>query len=774
MESFVLLDQFRQDLAYSARSLRRSPLFFITAVILLALGIGVNMAEVAGFLALEPKVVVPHPESFYRILKSDTGGTGGFSVPAFRYYREHVTVLSALLGESSDGAIAREGDGAPLDHLFVSGNYFSALGVSPLRGRLLTDNDGKPGAEPVTVIGFSYWRNRFRGESNTVNRVIRLNGKPVRIVGILPQSFTGVRPASTEVWIPIEGQPYLMEGTQLLNNAGLAVMRLYGRAKPGVTAAEIEAQFGSLTAEAGPGLGRFDPRQTIRAESAGARRGRRFDPQTLVVLGMFLMLVLFVLITACANLGNMMLARGAARKAEIRTRLTLGASRGRLVRQLMTESLLLAGLASIAALPVAWLATRWISYVTGSLLPLAIDWRIALAGVCLGALSTLIFGLVPALQSTQPGARVRRVRRALIALQVTLSCVLLILGNLLTAGLRQRVAARSGSDRAHVLVVNFGRNASSVRRQQLDDAARRLMRLPEVTAVGEATYCQPFQVRGGGREVCLSGVDGLYFSVMRLAVTRGRSFRPGDNNVVLVSQSGAAALYPNRDPVGQVLPVRTVSLNGDVFWRQATVVGTVADSGLEGDYGLIDAYEPIAAGEVPWAKLVARTTRDPRALLTAARLASSSPGLEPEVTPLLALFGWRSGWIRSEAMIIVSLAAVATLLAGAGIMGLIAYSVARQAREIGIRLAVGASRAAILRTVLSQYVRPVGIGAASSLPIACWFSLALRGILFGLSPFDPSAYAGGLLVFVMVSLLAALVPALRATRIDPAFLLRSE
>jgi predicted permease len=767
------LDHLQQDLAYAARQLRRAPGFTFTAIAVLSLGIGVNLAEVHIFNAYLHHLNVRDAASlceFQRI--SRRGASGAVSLPEIEFYSRHNSALSAVLTETRVDGLYYQQDSRDVRAILVSGNYFGELGIAPFYGRLLDEQDDRPGAPPVAVLGYDYWRARFGGDPEVVLRTIRLNDKPVQVVGVAPPQFGGIG-WQAEVWMAPSQFGFLT--SQTLDAFSVRRTNLFGRLKPGVSIDAAQAQFRSLTAE----LRRQQP------ESLDADEWLQVKPaedRSLVssraglLLSTCITLVLLVLFSACANLGNMLLARGLARRREIDIRLAVGAGRGRLVRQLMTENLLLAALASIAALFMGRLAATLLLRLTGapSNMRIVTDWRMVLAAAALALAATLAFGLAPALQMVRGASRPTRTRRVLVSIQVTASCVLLILSSYFVRSIQQAFRTDVTFDHSGLALVDPAlherRYTPSQSRQAAFDIAARLRQVPGIEAAAIATVPPLRRSRldhVGGQQLYLNDVDPSFFALMRLPLLAGRFFGPGEPATVVVSQSAARRLWPNQSPLGKTIRIAQTD---------RTVAGVVKDSGanLMLFPDSIEVYLPLSDKYADWACILVRTAGKPAPLTPSLRSASTIPGIRPMVFTLEGILNERLDSLRKMVQVIGSLAAIASLLALIGIFGLLAFTVAQRTREIGVRMALGARDADVLRIVLGGYALPVGIGAAFGVAFAVASVQVMRNLLFGSAAFDLASVAGGLLLFAAVALAASIAPVRRALRIDPASALRYE
>jgi putative ABC transport system permease protein len=773
---WTFIDQVRQDLVFGARSLRRSPGFALTAIAVLSLGIGVNLAEIQVFNALLHRLDVRDVDSLRRFYKVTREGiSGNFSVPEIEFYRRQNTVLSAVIAETYVPGVFQGQDSDDMRCSLVSGNFFGDLGITPMYGRLLDEQDDQPGSPPVAVLGYGYWKSRFGGDPRIVTKTIRLNDKPVRVVGIAPAQFGGLVQQPAPVWMAIAQYPYLTGDSRGLEDFGTQRTFMLGRLKPGISLEAAEAQFRSLTGQ----LRKQEPLYVGRSEWLkiyAADTPPSLRPEAVLLFATCILLVLLVLLAACANLGNMLLARGLARQHEIEIRLAIGAGRWRLIRQLMTENLLLAALASAAALFVGRLAARILLRIIEAPpnLRIVTDWKIVSACAALGLGTTFAFGLAPALHSVKRGPKATAARKILVSLQVAVSCVLLILSSFLTRAIRYNFRAEVTFDYAGMAVIDpafylHGLSPTQTRQAALEMVTR-LRQMPGIDAVSMATIPPLKRLwieHIGGRPLYLNAVDPTYFPMMRLPVIDGRAFEPGEQDVAVVSESAARDLWPNESPIG-----KTCLIGG----RRRTVTGVVKDSGVNliSNPESVEAYTPIEDKNAAFATILVHATSNPGPMSAALRSAATLPGFVPAVFTFQSSIDHQLDTIRKTVAVVWSLGAVASLLAMLGIFGLLAFTVAQRTREIGVRMAMGARGLDVLQCVIGRYALPFGIGAAFGVAVAAAASKVLRNILFGFLPFDLTSFGAGLLLFGAVALAASIVPARRALRIDPASALRYE
>lgn len=782
-------DELRQDLAYGARQLRRSPGFACTAVVVLALGIGAPLAMFN----------VVNAAMFHWLAARDADSLIEYMIPASSamvdFFRDHNSVFSYVVAERSDSSVFMEDRLEPERSVFVSAGYFTDLGITPSVGRVLDPHDADPGAPPVVVLGYSYWQSNFGSDTSVAGRVVHLNGQPVQIAGVLSPEFNGLsnRGEPPALWLPIATHPYLFVGSRVPTDFGLRDTQMYAKLKPGISLPAADAQLASLIAE----LRRQHPDQIQPRETPHGQPLLSLPHDAFAPLAMVTLLVVAVLITACANLGNILLARGQTRMREIGIRVSLGAGGSRIVRQLMVENLLLAALGASGGLAVGYVAAKSLLRAADASpsIHLATDWRMLLAGISLALVAASLFGLAPAIQAARRNVRPTQARKVLVAVQVAASCFLLILASVLTLSARRQFDISVRYDYRHMLVIDPRLNGHGLTgpaaRQALDEIATRLEQLPGVQGVTSAEFT-PFSGPGGFPDyrpglprITYNQVAPTYFELMNLALVRGRLFSANEPAVAVISESTARTLWPTDDPVGKTLSVPKFSIEGSVAAgrafkgliggrEQRTVIGIVKDSGKRRAVNPLEGYWPITDANVSRAAIILRTAGDPAGIIQNARSAASLPGLVPAAWLLRTWAEQEVGPPPGVLLALGSLSATATSLAAVGIFGLIAFAVAQRTREIGVRMALGARASDVLGTLLAQYSVAMSAGAAAGIFLALTVGLLIRSAIIGVDPLDPLGYATGLAIFAMVALVAILIPARRALRIDPASALRWE
>jgi predicted permease len=808
-----------QDLRLALRLLVSRAGFSAVVIATLALGIGANTA-LFGLVhaALFRAPAIRDPGSLVNLYTSreDGSGYGALSYPDFsdiagaRGAFEEVFGYSGLMATRTG-----EGQAESVFGEIVTGNYFRALGVSPAVGRFfLAEEDRTPGTHPVVVLGYRYWQQRFGGDTAVVGREIFLGGRPFTVVGVAPAEFRGMlfRGFSVDVWAPVMMMGALR--TDQLATRGERWMFTKARLRPGATIDAARAQMDALSAR-------------LAVEHPGTNTGRHFraipasdvlmnpdsDRPLVAAVALLLGAVGLVLLIACGNLANMLLARGVGRRREIAVRIALGASRARLVRQLTTEVVVLVVLGGAAGLLVArWLVALLVAFRPP--LPVAltfdvrVDWSVAGYAVVLSALTALLVGVLPALHATRadlastmrehtlPGRRRGRpgLRQVLLLPQVAFSVTLVALAGLAVRSVSRAGAVDPGFDLAHTAVLALQLGASGY-----DDARaarfhaelrRRIVSLPGVRAVA-VTDRIPLDLYGnqsaafaaddaaGGdvpQVVQHAGVGPDYFDALGIRLTSGRAFDARDERdgaaVAVVNRAAADRTWPGRDPLG-----RRVRLGEDGPWLE--VVGVAADAKVSslGEQPTPLVYRPLVAGRERLLRVVVATTGDPRTLPPSLRR------IVGEIDRDVAVFESRTMReslgamlfpFRMAAWIGSALGAFSLVLAAVGLYGVLALAVSSRRRELAIRRALGARGRDVATLVLREGAAVVLAGLALGLVMALALAHALGAWLFGIAPADPGAFGGTLAVLAIAALAAALVPLREALRAPPMRAMREE
>lgn len=824
--SILWLEQAWQDLRYGARSLWRTPGFTLVAVITLALGIGANTTLFTAYdaIALKP-LPVADPGAVVRIKRWFSSGARGdiqyaFSYPEYAYCRGHNDVFGSLVAASGPvQTLAAVGDEREnWEGALVSANYFASLGIGARLGRMFFEDD----RAPVLVLSYGFWQRRFRGDSRVLASVIHIHGTPFTVVGVAPEEFTGtsLMPKVPDFWAPLSMQAQVTPGRAWLRDPGVRQLQMLARLKPGTTLGRAQAQAAALINQQAATQKESDRTVAIRLQHT-AFFGGADDIQFLAVMAALMFVLGMVLLVACANLANMLLARGAVRRREIGVRLALGAGRGRLVRQLLTESILLSVLGGMAGLVLSIWTTKLLWMEINQLLAgpgagivlnldISPDGRVLLYVLAVSVWTGILFGISPALQSTRLGLATTlketpaagrlsrsRLRTLLLGGQVAVCMVLLISAGLLLRGLVRSRSADPQFDSRHVFLLSgaFGGNekAAAAAKSRL---LERLRSIPELrsAALGDApmtgTWTPPIVVGTLHARTLASAAGEEYFETLGIGLVRGRGINRQEAEsgaaVAVISEATARRFWPGEDPVGRRFQLDT-EFRGTL--TEFEVIGIARDVRYANLTRIDPAHVYISANNPGRPRsLLFRARAGKRQAEAAVRAAVRE--VAPELVPSLSLVNLDEGPLKLErnlaqayALFAVCMASLALLLAGVGIYGVMAYQVSQCTREIGLRAALGATPASVLRGVLARGLRPVfagmvpGITAAAGLSWVAHRTLTFPGstdFLYGVPFYDPATFLGVACFLATVAAAASAVPARRALRVDPIAALRSE
>ena len=818
-----MLSNLWNDLRYAARRLAASPGFTAAAVATIALGVGVNtgiFSVINGVLfrdlpATEAHRLVSIWQTVHGVPDREGGAIMGlFSTAEYQAYRERAETLSALMAYSDPTGALLGGEARQIAGLLVTCNYFDVLGTRPVLGRGLTEQECRTGTDPVVVLGHEFWTATYGADPTIVGRTIELGRRLFTVVGIAAEDTYGGM-FRVQFFAPVSAQPIFEPNQNLYENDNARWLYLVGRRKGGVGIDAVRAELGVISAQLDQGQpGRAT---TLRIERAKPLTIPQFARTAATGVSAVVMTAFgLILLIACANVANLLLARGAIRNREIAVRLALGASRGRVIHELMIETMLLAiagaALGSVLAFSSfqTLLALALPTLVPVGLPPLALDaspdLNVLAVTLALTFATGLLFGLAPALQTSKPdmhsvmkqdpsgtgSRRGGRLQAALVGAQVALCMVLMIGAGLLLRGLYAAHTIDPGFDYRDITVLSYD-YVDDTGHDFTDDAAfwQRLMAeiraLPGVESVAY-TMREPlgdddvqFVVRlpgEGGNEFRLAQVNAVtpeYFSVIGLPLVLGRAFTDADAadiaRVAIVSESTASNLWPGQDPIGQTL------LWGGGNGREQLalqIVGVVKDAQVRTP-GAIDPYYVYFPGRAN-EKLLVKSRADFAATAEAIRgvVRALDPGLPVPLYPLEAnLDRWQgiSGIVTTLA---ASLGVLALVLASVGIFGVVAYFVSRRSREIGIRIALGATARDVVGMILGRTMRPVVIGSVIGAAVAVAISGILSSVLFGVSPVDAIGLGSTILFVLAVAVAAGALPARRVARVDPVTALHYE
>lgn len=810
----TFIDALAQDLRYALRGLRRNPAFALTAICAVALGIGSTTAifSVVDRLLFRP---LPYPAEerlvsfglLAPVIDSREFLFGSLYLPMRDWPDSPFEALASL----APGSVACDlTDERPvrLNCAMAERTLLPTFGVIPLLGRNFTPEEDQPNAPKAALLSYGLWQSRFGADPNVLEHTLSLDGMPVRIIGVLPRGFELPTLAAADLLLPQQ----LNEARQRPPNSG-ALLRVFARLKPGLTPRQAEAR---LEATVLPAVLKTAPapyRKELRIVTRSVRERMLQDAHAVswVLFGA----VLAVLLTACANVSDLLLARAASRQRELAMRMALGAGRGRLIRQTLTESLVLASAGGLAGWALAASLLRlFVAIAPDGILRLTqatLDWRVFAFTLAATAASGILFGLAPALDTPSPqtlagwragGASRRWFRQMLVSAQIAVSVTLLTAALLLLQSLWKLQNVPLGIEQDHLLTVTLTLGAARYGdpAQQLaflDDLETRLKSLPGVTAVavadslppGDGTRAQPFfGIRVEGREPFTEGTGGMvawravtpaYFEALRIPMLEGHTFSDADRKSpeepVILSRTLANLLFPRENPIGKHLKRFPES----PIW--ATVVGVAADvknAGLAAkdspEYYVVRRH--FGPEDRRTSRFLLRASTDPRALTEWVRsqVAAIDPSQAVQIETMRQRVGNLAERPRFNALLFTLFGGMGVLLAAIGIYGVISFLVAGRTQEIGLRMALGASEGKVVKLVLIEALRSIVWGAAAG--SVGWLAAAgwLKSMLFEVPERDPRMLFAALCILCGVALLAAWTPSRRAARINPVVALRQE
>jgi len=822
------MQTFWKDIQFAMRTLAKSPGFAVVAILTLALGMAVNTTifSVINGILLRP-LPVPHAEQM-TVLALQQGGESSlqnFSYPDFVDLREQLKDTDELFGyQVTLAGLSVDGKG---DHCIISrvtNNYFSVLGIAPAAGRLLLPTEGMtPGADPVVVLGYSYWQRRFGGDKSLVGKQVEMNGHPVTIVGVAPKEFHGTFSVmNMDAYMPLSSsvtQDLEKDVQDTWTKRNLRSLTVMGRLKPGVSI----QQAGSLLNVAAKRIATEHPDtdKDISARIFPEKLARPSpDPDNTLpgVAVAFTILAALVLFVACFNIANVLLVRATVRQREMAIRAALGASRGRLLRQHITESLLLALFGGGGGLLLAtWAGAYLGSLEFGTSLPLRFDFqsdgRVILFAALAVFLTALIVGIVPALRvartnvnsvlheggrGSSDGPRRQIARSTLVIAQVAGSLVLMVVAGLFIRSLNKAENIYLGFSPDHILNLMVDVDQIGYRedrgREFYRELDSRVRALPGVESVTQA-FSVPLGYIGSNDQLTFPGhpveagktlpdvayntVSPNYFDTLRIKLEKGRVFRDSDDQkaplVAVVNQTMAKKFWPDRDAIGERFSTKGA---GGPFIE---VVGVVQDGKYRGvtEDPLPFFYLPIEQKYVSLRTIQVRTSVPPEtlALSVEAQIRELAPNMPvTDVQTMLQSLQGLNGFfiIRFGAQLTAALGLLGLALALVGLYSVVSYAAAQRTHEIGIRMALGAARGDILKMILRQGVGVLSIGLGIGLLLALVGTRAMANLFVGVKPNDPLTFGVVAILLAVIALLACLIPARRATRVDPLVALRYE
>ena len=806
-----------QDVRYAIRVLAKSSAFTAVAVLTLAMGIGANTAifSVANALLLRP---LPYSQPDRLVLlsaeKKVAGVRGGpLTFPRVTFIQQESRSFSSVAAFTNEVFnLSGRGDPEQLTSARVSWNFFETLGVPPALGRAFRAEEDQPSGDPVVVVGNALWTRLFARDPSAVGQHLTLDARDYTIIGVLPPDFRfGFFGATVEIVAPRVFDLNIITPQQVRGGSGF--LSAVARLRPSVQIAQAQAEINALSAAyraENPTLPDADPGMTVAVGNLRDELVFNIRPAVLMLFGA----VSLVLLIACADVAGLLLSRALGRKREIAVRTAMGASRTELIRQLLTESLMLALLGGALGIVLSSWGAPWLASMAEGSLPRAGEIQtngyVLLFTVAVSMVAGILFGLAPALQISRPdlnrdlrsegrgstsGRRRHALRNLLVVSQVALSLVLLIGAGLLIRNFVQLRSAAPGFDPHHLLSMKISlppaRYAGAAKMTAFyDELATSVRTVPGVLAAAESSALPANPIRfspalpEGQPQVPLMDrpmfniqtISPGYVEAMRVPLVRGRAFTAGDDagrpRVVMVNETAVRRFWPRENPIGKHILVGRAATPSEVVG----VMGDVRNVGVAVDVQP-EIYLPFA--QLPWPSmhLVVRTAGDPRAFVAAVRRRVLALDRDQPMTAIHTMdevLETAAAQPRFTTSLLGALSGTALLLAIVGIYGVISYSVSERTQEMGIRIALGAERADILRLVLRQGLMVALGGIAIGLAASLALTRLLGSMLYQVSATDPMTFVGGSVLFALVALVASYIPARRATRVDPMVALRYE
>jgi len=853
----ILFETLLQDLRYAARTLLRNPGFTAVSVSALALGIGVNTAAFTAYKAFVARPLdARDPRTLVNFaLRLRSGATNArFSYPDYQACRDRLHSFTGVIAFSIDqlrftaGGTAtwrRAETGSWMGRLgllpatannteyastfIVSENYFSVLGVSALRGRTF-ESVSLPelAAAPAVLISENYWQRRLSGDPAILGKTIRLNGAAFTIIGIAPHNFIGTSVAAPDFWMPLSLYPLVHPANHRLTDREDLCCRVFGRLAPGVSMTQAEAETTLLASQLRTlHDSHSDLSQDVAAVlSPGSPFPGKINAGLRLTILLIMVAVGMVLVIACANAAGLQLARATSRQQELGMRLSLGASRARLIRQLLTESTLLGLLAGCIAMPLTWTLLHVAAIKAAEALPAEYgalvvnvnpDLDIFAYVLAISVFAGVLFGLAPAFESSGPAllatvrgggtspVRARRLRNSLIAAQVAVSLALMIAGTMLVRSAIHTLQLSTGYDGDRIIDLHLqfpeeSQYTAAHKAALVRDLRARFQALPGVTAVTSARA--PDDTDGRRAAVSLNGeppsarhpyavlfymwVQPNYFPTLGVPMRLGRGFPsaggPSEHYVIL-SESAAQRLWPGENPIGRTLRLGTATqfhnpdelLPDGPVWQVIGIARDTRGVTLDGSDSQ-QVYLPLPSDRLQEYPILIRTHSDPARVLRAMEpvISAVDPSLAASAATLQEMLRQTDAFLIDtlSAAIASTISLFGLILASMGIYSTVSYVVVLRTREVGIRMAMGAQRRNILALILRETLHPVAAGLLVGILLAAALSRLLRGVLYGLHTFDAVSFAGVSLLFLAIALVATWPPSRRAMRVDPMVALR--
>jgi predicted permease len=816
-----------QDIRFGARMLFKSRAFTVVAILSLALGIGANTTifTLVNSVLLQ-SLPVAEPAQLMSVFGTDENNRGiqldfaPISYPNYVDYRDQNDVFTGLLVFGNVGmSLSGTGEPEQINGLMVSGNYFDLLGVKAERGRtFVAEEDGTPGAHPVIVLSHALWQRRFGGDPALVGKTISLNNQGFTVIGIAPANFHGTFAiGASDFWVPIAMHDQVLTGIfrEWFNERRALLFNVIGRLKPGVTKEQAQAELQTIGRRLEQEYPKANEKRSVMLVPLAQSTINPNQRDLFVRAGGLLTIVVgLVLLIACANVANLMLARATARRKEIAIRVALGAGRMRIIRQLLTESVLLSLLGGALGLFLAYWAGELLwsfrpPFLNQGDLSLDLDRRVLGFTMLLSLLTGIIFGLAPALQSTRtdlvtdlkeksgPPRQTRQrfnLRNLLVVAQMALSLVALIGAGLFLRSLRNAQQLNPGFETEKLMVMSFDLGAqgyNATRGREFDRQAQaRVESIPGVRSATVASngplnagflrsvFVEGQETPAGGRGILtlVTTVGTKYFETMGIPVLRGRDFGPSDQEnsvkVVVINEAMAKRFWPGEEAIG-----KRFKFFGDEFQTEVVGVARNSDSVNLGEDPRPLAYLPLSQNYAAFVTLIARTDGDPKTVLPTVRreVQALDPNLPlVQVSPISEVLDQVLWAPRMGAALLAVFGLLALLLAAVGIYGVLGYTVSQRTHEIGLRMALGAQRSDVLKMVVRQGMILTLIGIGVGIAASFFVTRFMESLLYGVTATDPLTFIGVSLVLAVVALVACLIPARRATRVDPMIALRYE